>query len=96
MAKTWRDIFKPEIDEWIGNAVDNTTRTNLYTYVQDGDMALDRAAKRAGMSTADFAESMRNAGYKVPQEVLVQNWLLSHLIISSPTEYFIALILFNL
>lgn len=70
MAKTWREIFKPEIDEWIGHAVntavDSSTRTNLFTYVQNGTMTLDNAAKNAGVSTADFACSMRKAGYKVP------------------------------
>ena len=67
MAKTWRDIFKPEIDEWMA---DNTL-TNLFTYVQDGDMPIDRAARRAGMSVAEFEESMRKAGFNVPQETLV-------------------------
>lgn len=70
MAKTWREIFKPEIDEWIGHAVntavDSSTRTNLFTYVQNGTMTLDNAAKNAGVSTADFACSMRKAGYKIP------------------------------
>ena len=40
MAKTWREIFKPEIDEWIGDAVNtavnNNTRTIYFESVQDG------------------------------------------------------------
>lgn len=71
MARTWRDIFRPEIDEWIKEDRDITTRNNLFTYVQDGDMPLDRAARRAGMSVAEFEESMRNAGFNVLQRTLV-------------------------
>ena len=65
MAKTWRDIFG--VDEEINSAVANDRRNNLFTYVQDGDMPLDRAARRAGMSTAEFEDNMRNAGFTVPQ-----------------------------
>lgn len=71
MAKTWRDIFKPEIDEWIREDRDITTRNNLFKYVQEGDMPIDRAAKRAGMSVSEFEENMRKAGFNVPQETLV-------------------------
>ena len=49
MARTWRDIFG--VDQEISSAVSNTTRTNLYLYVQDGDMMLENAARRAGIST---------------------------------------------
>ena len=59
MSKTLMDILKPEIDEKIDiavkeavkEAVSATVRNNLYAYVQDGDMALDRAAIKAGLST---------------------------------------------
>ena len=63
MAKTLMDILKPEIDE----RIDASTRNNLYLYVQDGDMSLDRAAKRAGMSLVDFVSDMEKAGYNVPK-----------------------------
>ena len=35
-------------------AINLDRRTNLYTFVQDGDMALDRAAKRAGLTPSQF------------------------------------------
>ena len=67
MERAWMKLFKTEIDQQIGDAVNNATRVNLFTYVQDGDMMLDRAAKRAGMSTADFADSMTKAGFRIPK-----------------------------
>ena len=74
MSKTLMDILKPEIDEKIDiavkeavkEAVSATVRNNLYAYVQDGDMALDRAAIKAGLSTDDFILQMSEAGYTVP------------------------------
>lgn len=71
IAKTWREIFKTEIEEWIGDAVSDSTRTNLFAYVQEGGMSIDFASEKAGMSTADFADSMKKAGYKVPQKTPV-------------------------
>ena len=72
MARTWRDIFG--VDAEISNArADeraNTTRTNLYTYVQDGDMMLENAARRAGLTEEQFRTEMTNHGYRVPQESL--------------------------
>ena len=69
MAKTWRDIFG--VDQEINNArADeraNTTRTNLYIYVQDGDMRLENAARRANVSPDQFRTDMTNAGYQIPQ-----------------------------
>ena len=38
-----------------------------YEMVQDGDLALDRAAKKIGMTPAAFIASMAEAGYTVPQ-----------------------------
>ena len=61
MAKTLLDIVKPEIDEIIQTTVSN----NLYLYVQDGNMAVDTAARNAGLSTADFTARMAEAGYTV-------------------------------
>ena len=71
MRNAWMNIFEPEINERVNTAVttavDNTTRTNLYLYVQRGGMSVDFAAHEAGMSTADFSAAMTNAGYKLPQ-----------------------------
>ena len=75
MAKTWRDIFKPEIDEWIGDAVNtavySNTRTIYFESVQDGEIRIDYAARKSGVSVADFTDSMRKAGYKIPSRELV-------------------------
>ena len=67
MAKAWMDIFEPEIDERVNTAVDNTTRTNLYDYVQDGGMTIDYAARRAGITTDQFRTEMTAHGYHLPQ-----------------------------
>ena len=60
MAKTWRDIFG--VDQEINNAVSSARaderRTNLYTYVQDGAMAIDYAARQANMTTDQFRQQM--------------------------------------
>lgn len=71
MAKTWRDIFKPEIEEWIMEDRNITTRNNLFKYVQEGAMSIDYASQQANLSTDDFVEGMRKAGFNVPQETLV-------------------------
>ena len=62
MSSILMEVLKPEIDEKI--AIDR--RTQLYSYVQDGAMLLGNAADYAGMSEAEFARSMEQAGYKVP------------------------------
>ena len=67
MARTIFDIFKPEIDEEINNAVTADRTANLFTYVQEGGMTVDFAAKKADLSVADFIASMKEAGYKVPE-----------------------------
>ena len=58
MSKSILDLFREEIDEEI--------RNNLFSYVQDGAMLLDYAAKRANMTPELFADEMRKAGYTVP------------------------------
>ena len=63
MARTIFDIFKPEIDE----KIKEDRRQMLYEYVQDGDMDLDKAARRIGMSPDDFTQHMTEAGYSVPK-----------------------------
>ena len=67
MAKTWRDVFKPEIDEWIQEDREITTRNNLFLYVSEGGMPVDYAAKRAGLSPDVFTTKMQEAGYSLPQ-----------------------------
>ena len=71
MKSVFMDVLKPEIDVVVKDARadehEKTTRTNLFLYVQDGDMIIEKAAKRANMSTADFSTAMTNAGYKLPQ-----------------------------
>ena len=71
LASILMNVLQPEIDERVNmavtTAVDDATRTNLFLYVQDGDMLIEKAAKRANMSTADFSTAMTNAGYKLPQ-----------------------------
>lgn len=60
MARTWRDIF--EVDQEISNArADeraNTTRTNLFNYVQKGGMTIDFAAREANLTTDQFRKQM--------------------------------------
>ena len=54
MAKAWREIFG--VDE----EIENTTRTNLYNYVQKGGMTIEFAANEAGISTEEFQSGMNN------------------------------------
>ena len=65
MARTWREIFG--VDDEINLAVANNTRTNLFTYVQDGAMTIDYAARQANLSPSEFEENMKKAGFHVPQ-----------------------------
>ena len=71
MTYAWMDIFKPEIDEKINAAVaeehKRTVTNMLFEYVQDGDMPLNNAAKRAGVSPENFLSEMEKRGYRVPE-----------------------------
>ena len=67
MASILMDVLEPEIKTVVNNAVNNTTRTNLYLYVQDGDMMLENAARRAGITTEAFRTEMTAHGYHLPQ-----------------------------
>ena len=62
MRNAWMNIFEPEINERVNTAVttavDNTTRTNLFLYVQDGAMNLDYAAKQANLTVDQFQTQM--------------------------------------
>ena len=40
----------------------------LYECVQDGDISLQKAAKRAGLNESDFIKNMNAAGYQLPRE----------------------------
>ena len=40
--------------------------TNLFIYVQNGDMALQKAAKNAKLTPKEFKEQMQSQGYHVP------------------------------
>ena len=44
-----------------------TTRNNLFEYVQDGDMVLEKAARRANQSVPEFIKDMELHGYRVPE-----------------------------
>lgn len=41
--------------------------TTIYSFVQDGDVTLEKGAQKAGMSKRDFYFSMMQAGYAVPE-----------------------------
>ena len=75
MDKIRKEIFKPEIDEWIGDAVNaavnNNTRIIYFESVPDSEMRIDYAVRKSGVSVADFTDSMRKAGYKIPQRELM-------------------------
>ena len=71
MAKTWRDIFHKEIDEWIQEAVtvavSDTHKKDLFLYVSKGFVPVDYAAEHTGMSPELFSQKMKEAGYSLPQ-----------------------------
>ena len=58
MGRTLMDIMKPEID--------NVRRNDLFDYVYDGDMPLERGAKRAGLTPEQFRIEMEK--YKASQK----------------------------
>ena len=62
MKSVFMDVLKPEIDEEINaavtTAVDNTTRTIYFTLVQDGDLTVERAAQKTGISVDQFQTQM--------------------------------------
>ena len=66
-----REIMKEELDqerqEGIKEGRQEGKMTTLFECVRDGDMKLDRAAKRAGLDTSAFLANMRNAGYAMPE-----------------------------
>ena len=65
MRDVFMELLQPQIDE----RMRDRDRTNLYTYVQDGDMMLENAARRAGLTEEQFRTEMTNHGYRVPQTV---------------------------
>ena len=44
-----------------------TTRNNLFEYVQDGDMKIENAARRAKKTVPEFIKDMEQHGYRAPQ-----------------------------
>ncbi len=58
MGRTLMDIMKPEID--------NVRRNDLFDYVYDGDMPLEKGAKRAGLTPEQFRIEMEK--YKESQK----------------------------
>lgn len=60
-------LLKPRIDKEKTDAIDLTTRNNLFIYVQDGAMTVEYAANKANLTPSDFLNSMEKAGYKIPQ-----------------------------
>ena len=42
-------------------------KAELYEIVRDGDMRLDRDARRVGQEPSLFAANMRKAGYPLPE-----------------------------
>ena len=82
MAKDVLEFFKPEIDLLVKEAAEKAAeeaaekaaekaaakgwQRAFYGLVQDGDMTLDRAAKKTGMSPSIFTARMVEAGFTVP------------------------------
>ena len=60
-------VLRKRIDQEKAETVQKTTMVNLYEYVQDGDMALDRAARRAGQEIPAFLANMKRAGFSAPE-----------------------------
>ena len=58
MRDIFWEYFKPQRDAEVNNAVSNTTRTNLFTYVLNGTMTVDNAARNANMTTDQFRQQM--------------------------------------
>ena len=63
MSGVLREIMKEDI----ANAWQEGRLATLYESVRDGDMRLDRAARRVGQEPSLFAANMRKAGYPLPE-----------------------------
>ncbi|MCR4946703.1 MAG: hypothetical protein K5929_07170 [Lachnospiraceae bacterium] len=66
MGRTLMDIMKPEIDAEYQRRQIQHDRINLFTFVIDGDMALENAARRAGLTPEQFRIEMEK--YKASQK----------------------------
>ena len=55
-----------KVEQAFEQAFKQREMNNLFTYVQDGDMALRRAAKRAALTPEEFKAQMLQNGYTVP------------------------------
>ena len=75
MASVLREIMKDELaqerekglQEGMRDGLREGRIITLFESVQDGDILLDRAARRAGQETSVFLRNMREAGYTVPE-----------------------------
>ncbi len=43
--------------------------SEIYELVQDGDLSVERAAEKIGVSMSELAQAMEEAGYVVPEMV---------------------------
>ena len=57
------------VNERVNEQVNTTTRTNLFTYVQNGDMMIENAARNANMTPDQFRAEMEKNGFRVPEVV---------------------------
>ena len=62
MRDVFWEYFKPQREAEVNTAVSNARaderRTNLYTYVQEGGMSIDFAARKANLTTDQFRQQM--------------------------------------
>lgn len=54
----------------IQEAKEEARRNDLFEFVQDGDMKIERAAERANKTVDEFIADMKSHGYSVPQGAL--------------------------
>ena len=45
---------------------DEGRNETLYSLVQDGDLSIEKAAKRVNLTVEEFEKQMIEAGYKIP------------------------------
>ena len=70
MARSWLEILKPDLDE-INKERDKERdkeikKNNMFSLVQAGGTTLEFAAKWMNMPVEQFAQEMKEAGFKVP------------------------------
>ena len=60
MGRTLMDIMRPEIDKEYSQREKEHDRINLFTYVIDGVMPVDYAAKHAGLTPEQFKKDLES------------------------------------